>query len=165
MRAHARRNTEAEGGEETMNAIRVVEPGDLNSLMALYRHLNPNDSPSPPEPELLEHWRVFLAQPGLTCLVVCDGSVLAASCCLVVIPNLTRGCRPYAVIENVVTDANYRRRGLGTAVLKRALALAWEKGCYKAMLLSGSKRPETLRFYERCGFVMGEKTGFVARPS
>ena len=38
------------------------------------------------------------------------------------------------------------------AKLKEALSRAWKSGCYKAMLLTGSKRPETHRFYEQCGF-------------
>jgi GNAT superfamily N-acetyltransferase len=145
--------------------IRAIESEELPQLLDLYRHLNPSDLPVPAEPELATRWQAFLAHPGLTCLVACEGPALVASCCLVVIPNLTRGCRPYAVIENVVTNTRYRQQGFGTAVLRRALDLAWEAGCYKAMLLTGSKRSETLRFYEQCGFVSDEKTGFVARPS
>jgi len=49
---------------------------------------------------------------------------LVASCALAIIANLTRGARPYAVIENVVTHESYRRRGLGTAVLHHAVDLA-----------------------------------------
>ena len=39
--------------------------------------------------------------------------------------------------------------------------LARLAGCYKAMLLTGSKKPETLRFYERCGFNERDKTAFI----
>jgi GNAT superfamily N-acetyltransferase len=156
---------ETEGGEETMIVIRLAESADLSGLLDLYRHLNPNDVP-PPEPFVLDQlWASMLAQPGLKCIVAAADGVLVASCCLAIIPNLTRGGRPYAIIENVVTHANSRRQGLGTAIMKRALALAWEANCYKAMLLTGSRRPETLRFYEQCGFRSGEKTGFVARPT
>lgn len=81
-----------------------------------------------------------------------------------VIPNLTRGGRPYALIENVVTHADHRQRGHGRALLHAAVAAAWEAGCYKVMLMTGSKRPETLRFYADAGFEQS-KTGFqIRRP-
>ena len=88
-----------------------------------------------------------------------------STCTLILVPNLTRGGRPYGLIENVVTHPDYRRRGLGTSVLKRALQAAWERNCYKVMLLTGSKNEATLRFYEKAGFARGVKTGFVARPA
>jgi GNAT superfamily N-acetyltransferase len=116
--------------------IRVAQSEDLPMLLALYGHLHETDAPLPPAPELKAH-------------------------CLAIVPNLTRGCRSYALIENVVTHADYRRRGFGTAIVKHAMELAWEAGCYKAMLLTGSRRPETHRFYQQCGLV-ANKTGFVA---
>jgi ribosomal protein S18 acetylase RimI-like enzyme len=45
------------------------------------------------------------------------------------------------------------------------LEIALRHHCYKVMLLTGSKNEATLHFYERAGFVRGEKTGFVVRAS
>jgi GNAT superfamily N-acetyltransferase len=144
--------------------IRTAEAEDLDALAELYTHLNPTDDR--PEPRILEErWSTMLAQPGFSCIVGLCGGQLVSSCCLAVIPNLTRGGRPYALIENVVTHRDFRRRGFAKAILKEALNRAWRTECYKVMLLSGSKRPETHRFYESCGFRSHEKTGFVARPS
>ena len=49
----------------------------------------------------------------------------------------------------------------GTMVLRKAVDIARERGCYKVMLLTGHKDEETLRFYEQTGFVRGKKTGFI----
>lgn len=88
--------------------------------------------------------------------------VIVASCTLIVIPNLTRKGRPYALIENVVTHSSWRQLGFGAAVLKAAADRAWEKGCYKVMLMTGSKDYGTLTFYEKVGFEQS-KTGFQMR--
>jgi GNAT superfamily N-acetyltransferase len=93
------------------------------------------------------------------------GEELVSTCALAVIPNLTRGCRPYGVIENVVTHASHRRRGYGTALLRAALARAWREGCYKVMLMTGRKDDETFHFYRSAGFDSDEKQAFVAMPA
>jgi len=143
-------------------AIRPAQPGDRDGLIALYRHLSPED-PSP-EPALAEAaWRRLLASDLTTVFVAEDAGTPVASCTLVVVPNLTRDARCYALIENVVTHAGYRRRGLSQAVLKAALDTAWAGGCYKVMLASGSREEGTLLFYERAGFTRGGKTFFEMR--
>ena len=81
------------------------------------------------------------------------------------VPNLTRGARPYALIENVVTDAAFRRCGIATFLMQELLARCWARGCYKAMLLSGSSRDEAHGLYLAVGFDASAKLGFVAKPS
>lgn len=144
--------------------IRPLAAGDLRTLLALYRHLNADD----PEPELhLAESRLaeILTHPGMTIFAAFDGDEAVSSVTLVVIPNLTRGGASYALIENVVTHGDYRQRGLAGAVIRKAIEAAWEKKCYKVMLLTGSKEPATLRFYANCGFTQ-DKTGFqIRRPA
>ncbi len=81
----------------------------------------------------------------------------------IIIRNLTHNLRPYALIENVVTHASYRGRGFASALMARAVQIAGQSGCYKVMLMTGSKKDETLRFYENCGFNRNEKTAFIKR--
>ena len=92
------------------------------------------------------------------------GGQLISSCTLTIIPNLTRACRPFGVIENVVTQSAYRGQGWGRALLQHALAHAWQARCYKVMLMTGRKDENTLRFYEQSGFERHGKQAFVARP-
>ncbi|MFT4185142.1 MAG: GNAT family N-acetyltransferase [Rhizobium sp.] len=141
--------------------IRPATTGDLATLLALYRHLNHADPQ--PEPALAEsRFAEMLAHPGMTILAAFAGDVALSSVTLVVIPNLTRGAAPYALVENVVTHADHRRHGHARALIHRAVEIAWEKDCYKVMLLTGSKTPATLRFYANCGFAQ-DKTGFQIR--
>jgi GNAT superfamily N-acetyltransferase len=81
-----------------------------------------------------------------------------------VIPNITRDAAPYAVIENVVVDERLRGTGLGKEIMRATLDAAWSAGCYKAMLMTGSRRESTLGFYRACGFSQDAKTAFLARP-
>ncbi|MCM2291220.1 GNAT family N-acetyltransferase [Allorhizobium sp. BGMRC 0089] len=107
----------------------------------------------------------MLSHPGMTIFLGLDETGSPASTAtLIVIPNLTRSMRPYALIENVVSLETHRGRGFGKAVVTYAIDAAWQAGCYKVMLLTGSNRPAVHRFYEACGFVQN-KTGFQIRRS
>lgn len=90
------------------------------------------------------------------------GARIVSTCTLIVIPNLTRGGALYALIENVVTHEDFRQLGFAGALLAEAVQRAWYEGCYKVMLLTGSKEPATLAFYASAGFEQS-KTGFQIR--
>jgi GNAT superfamily N-acetyltransferase len=140
----------------------AVEP-DLLGILDLYRQLHPDD------PAMDRHaagaaWSAILASDGMAIVVADAGGVLVSTCTLAIVANLTRGARPYGMIENVVTHDDYRRRGIGRAVLHHALGLAWRAGCYKVALATGSRRETTLQFYEGAGFQRGAKTYFEVRP-
>ncbi|MBB2795531.1 UNVERIFIED_ORG: GNAT superfamily N-acetyltransferase [Rhizobium pisi] len=144
-------------------AVRPAAAGDLSGLMTLYRHLNPTD---PPLDAITaeERFSVILAQPGMTVLMGFARDIAVATVTMIVVPNLTRSGASYALLENVVTHADHRRRGYAGAVISHAVTEAWKAGCYKVMLLTGSRTPATLRFYENCGFLQ-DKTGYqIRRP-
>ncbi|MFS1516538.1 GNAT family N-acetyltransferase [Bacillus sp. SM2101] len=143
--------------------IRPIKREELQSLLHLYTHLN-SDDPELSATDIAPLWKQICCNPHTYYIVADKNGQLVASCVLNIIMNLTRSARPYGLIENVVTHSNYRRKGYGTKVLQAALDIAWEQNCYKVMLLTGSKKEETLSFYERAGFKKGIKTGFIATP-
>lgn len=87
---------------------------------------------------------------------------LTAMATLHVLPNVTYGGRPYGLVENVVTDPDYRMQGHGRAVLEHIRDLARDAGCYKLMLLTGRGR-NARGFYEAAGFSADEKWGMMIR--
>lgn len=144
--------------------IRAAVEHDLPEVLSLYRQLHPHDPPLETT-DAERVWSHLLASGFTTVIVAQTAELLVASCTLAIVPNLSRGGRPYGVIENVVTHDGYRRHGLGRRVLARALEIGWQADCYKVLLATGSKRESTLRFYEGAGFERGGKTYFeVRRP-
>jgi GNAT superfamily N-acetyltransferase len=150
-------------GDNTME-IREIRESELSDLLALYRHLNESDDPLPESKVVEGIWKQIQADPNLMYWGVFLDSKLVSSCTLCVVPNLTRGCRPYGLIENVVTHLDHRRKGYGKAVLRAALNHAWNRNCYKVMLLTGRKDEATYQFYESVGFDRYAKQAFLAKP-
>ena len=48
-------------------------------------------------------------------------------------------------------------------MLQQLLARCWAAGCYKVMLLSAAHRDAAHEFYQRNGFDMHAKQGFIIR--
>lgn len=107
--------------------------------------------------------RILASEAFRLSVLEVDGDVVATTY-LNLVPNLTRGSRPYAVVENVVVEESRRGTGLGQQIMAGTLQAAWDAGCYKVMLMTGSKRESTHAFYRACGFRDDVKQAFQARP-
>ena len=144
--------------------VREAKSQDFDALMRLYRQLHADDPILSDGSDREVFARIQRSDNLHLFLLEADGRI-HSTCYLNIIPNITRSARPFAIIENVVTDASQRGRGFGTRVVRHALDFAWSQGCYKAMLQTASKEESTHAFYRACGFSANEKVGYVARPT
>ena len=140
--------------------VREARKDDLDALLNLYLFLHEDSIPEHDQ-HLRDTWALITEDENHHLIVnEADGQIVS-SCVCVIIPNLTRNVRPYAFVENVVTRVDYRGKGLATACLNYAKEIALKENCYKMMLLTGSKDPKTLRFYESAGYNSSDKTAFI----
>ncbi len=143
--------------------IRTARPDELVDIIELYRHLNPEDDRSDIR-RLERSWELFQSSGDICrCMVAESEGRVVCSCCLYLLPNLTRGGRPIAFVENVITHPEHRRRGLAFALLREAIDTAWRAGCYKVVLQSNRKRTEAHWLYEKLGFAKDNKYAYELR--
>lgn len=140
--------------------IREVNRNDFEGLMKLYMQLHDNPMPEKTA-EIMDLWNRIVDDKNHHIIVAEENGMIVSSCVCVIIPNLTHNQQSYAFIENVVTDNDYRKRGLATQCLNYAKDIALKENCYKLMLLTGSKEESTLNFYRKAGYNSEDKTAFI----
>ena len=140
--------------------VREAEKRDLDEILELYLFLHEDSIPEK-DKHLKETWMQIMQDPNHHLVVNEVAGKIVSSCVCVIISNLTRKVRPYAFVENVVTHEDYRGNGYAGECLGYARQIAEKENCYKMMLLTGSKKPETLRFYEKAGYNSSDKTAFI----
>ncbi len=137
-------------------SVREAAEADLPRLGELLAQLSldaPREELGPPLPAVYGVvLREILADPHQTLLVAEADGRLVGTLSPIVVPNLSRRARPYAILENVVVDAGERGKGHGERLVAEAVDRARAAGCYKASLTSNVLREAAHRFYERLGF-------------
>ena len=140
--------------------IRECQREDLPRVFDLYLSLHETSVPS--DRRVVDAvWEKIAGDPDHHLLVADDGNAVVGVITCVIIPNLTRGLRPYAFLENLVVRPDARGKGIGDSLLSAAKALCEEAGCYKMMLMTGVKANAWYDFYRRNGFNSEDKTAFV----
>ncbi|CUH99022.1 GNAT family N-acetyltransferase [Leisingera aquaemixtae] len=148
---------------ELCHRLRRAGERDYRDLLCLYRELM-GEIPVLAGTGGAEMLRRILEHPG-TCIAVAEVEAQVVSAAtLHILPNLTHGGRPYALIENVVTLRAFQGRGLGRAVMGFARDAAWAEDAYKIMLLTG-KAAAARGFYERLGYSGDDKHAMTLRRS
>ena len=145
--------------------IRKAKGTDANQLKTLYFEYLTHFPPK--EEQDMTLWQSLLEKfekdENMYLLVAEEDGKVVSSVQMAIIEGLTHNVRPFAVIENVVTHADYRNRGLASALLEKASEIARERRCYKVFLETGSNKESTLNFYRNNGFAIDEKHSCLKR--
>lgn len=138
--------------------VREAVKKDLDELLNLYLFLHEKNIQK--NSDYLENtWKTIIEDINHHIVVKEINGKIVSSC--VIVPNLTRNIRPYALIENVVTNEGYRGKGYATECLNYAKETAIKNNCYKMMLLTGTKSENTLAFYKSAGYNSDDKIAFI----
>jgi GNAT superfamily N-acetyltransferase len=134
--------------------IRPATADDLPGLLRLYGELAEARAESQPA-DAETAARILgeiQADPRRELLVaVRDGRVLGTAD-TVIVPNLTHGGKPWAIVENVAVGEPQRRHGIGTRLMVEIERRVKQAACYKIQLLSRKHRRVAHTFYEALGF-------------
>lgn len=142
--------------------VREIKFEELNELLKLYLYLHEKNIPEDND-HLKNTWNEIMNDKNYHIIVNEIDNKIVSSCVLIIIPNLTRNVSPYAIIENVVTNEDYRNKGYATECLDYASEIAEKEKCYKIMISTSSKDEPTLNFYKNAGYDGNEKTCFIKR--
>ena len=140
--------------------VREAVKEDLDELLNLYLFLHEKNIPENSE-HLENTWKTIIEDVNHHIVVKEINGKIVSSCVCVIVPNLTRNIRPYALIENVVTNEGYRGKGYATECLNYAKEIAIKNNCYKMMLLTGTKNENTLAFYKSASYNSDDKIAFI----
>ncbi len=137
-----------------MDIVRVTKVSD--ALVSAFARLVPQLSTSNPPPPTEAVLREIVSSPGAVLLVAQDPSQdsrIVGSLTLVLF-RIPTGIRAW--IEDVVVDAAYRRRGIGSALTRAAIEHARIAGARTVDLTSRPSREAANRLYRQLGFVQRE---------
>ncbi|KFI58670.1 GNAT family N-acetyltransferase [Bifidobacterium gallicum] len=108
--------------------IREATTADIKDMLRLYAQLRNRPIPQVSE-GISSTWQSILADPNHHVIVYEQSDEIISSCICLIIPDLTHGLRPKAIIMNLITDERYRRQGFGSACMGFAQNLAFREGC------------------------------------
>ena len=133
-----------------MAIVRPANEQDMPRILELYEELTGGQhylSPDDTQTVFVE----IVSMPGHELLVAEEDGEVVGTMVLLIVPNLSHGARPWAIVENMVVDGRYLRKGIGRLLMEYAIAHARQAGCYKVQLLSNKKRHEAHQFYRSLG--------------
>jgi GNAT superfamily N-acetyltransferase len=142
---------------DKMTEIRLAKESDLPRILELYHELSmiTTEAEQHLNTSRDDYRRVFAEisnHPGRELLVAEYEGEVVGTVALFIIPNLSHGATPYALVENLVVNHKYRRKGIGKKLMEYTIARAKQERCHRIELGSDKKRKEAHRLYRSVGF-------------
>lgn len=137
--------------------VRRIRKEDLDAIAKLYKlYWNENSNINKMEKKLnqiINHPQYILLCAEINNTVV--GTVSGIIC-----EDLYGNCQPFLVMENMVTDKAYRKKGIGKALLNELEKIGKERECTQILFITDAAREDAISFYEAMGYNSKSHIGF-----
>lgn len=140
--------------------VRQASKPDLQDVLRLYAQpdLDNGEVLSLSDAELI--FDRMTQYPNYRIYVAISDALVVGTFSLLIMDNLGHLGTRSAIIEDVAVDPAVQGKGIGREMVRHAIQLASDNGCYKAVLSSNLKRVRAHAFYESLGF---ERHGYSFR--
>ncbi|AFZ58575.1 GNAT family N-acetyltransferase [Anabaena cylindrica FACHB-243] len=131
--------------------IQTANREDLSLLIQLYADM---DGETPLAKEKAEEiWDAITKTPNYQIYLAFQNQAPVGTFSLVYIPTmLNRGYHKFAVLDAVTVTSKLRGQGIGSEMIKAAIQICADAGCYKVILSSNLQREKAHQFYKKLGF-------------
>ena len=116
------------------------ENSDMEKMKKMFRELETNSN------------YIFLAAE--------EEGIVAGTVMGIICYELYGDCRPFMLLEDLVVDRRFRKRGIGKALVKKLEEEAEKRGCSQIMFITEAERKDAVSFYESLDYDSGKNTGF-----
>ena len=129
----------------------IATKEDLSILNGLYADMD--NKPLMAEEKILSIWNQMQQLPDYNIYLVWLENTVIGTFSLLFIPTMMHpGFNRSAILDSVAISSAYRGQGWGTKMIKKALQISADAGCYKVTVSSNLKRDRAHNFYESLGF-------------
>jgi GNAT superfamily N-acetyltransferase len=141
-----------------MFIVTEITEGDLTGLAGLYEQL----ANKPVNRSAMKETFEKIRESGDYYLLgaKAEGNLLVGTVMAVVCHDMVKECRPFMILENFIVDRDWRRRGVGSLLMREAEAIGRERNCLFVQFCSSSFRTGAHAFYRESGYDPGEVKGF-----
>ncbi len=129
------------------NNVVKVAPIKKEQMAEVIEHLQPILAFKPSADEYDDIWTEFDSQPNVHSVVAVFGDVVVGYGSIVIETKIRGG--KIGHIEDIATHADYRKQGIGMAVVDALYKVAEGEGCYKVALQCNENN---VPFYEKCKY-------------
>jgi len=131
-------------------------------LLDAFRRLVPQLTQNNPPPSGQDLDELIASQSSVLFVARTEAAVIVGAANVTIYRVLT-GLR--AIIEDVIVDESARGRGVGEALVRRALEEARSRGAPAVTLTSNPKRAAANRLYQRMGFQRRDTNAYIYKFS
>jgi len=140
--------------------FREASKSDLPEVLRLYAQPDLDDGKVL---TVLDAERLFermARYPNYKIYIAVSDTRVVGTFALLIMDNLGHLGTPSAIIEDVAVDPALQGQGIGKEMMRYAIQIATDNGCYKAVLSSNLKREQAHAFYDSLDF---ERHGYSFR--
>jgi ribosomal protein S18 acetylase RimI-like enzyme len=137
--------------------IRNMIIEDMQELALLYKQFWHEDSDLG---RMRSNFKVIAERGYYVVLCAIDNNKLVGSVMGIICDELYGQCKPFMVIENMIVDAGYRKRGIDKALISNLERIALERHCSQIILVTEASRADACAFYESVGYDSNMHKGY-----